>query len=283
MSNRTKIVNALAAIAFIAMVLGYINRASIREMVYEWQQPDVPEAVSFEDISEKHSPENIAVTADDAGKAAEEENKTMEKEAEESAPAILPADLPAEIQLDVPFLLQAPKQNWVQPFADACEEASLLMVHAYYTAKGSDFGDDEGIEAILKVAAFEDDAYGHNKDTNTEEVGQTAEKYFGYDQVVIRDVNTPNDIKELLAKGYPVIVPAYGKALGNPNFRNGGPDYHMLVIKGYTADGYWITNDPGTRRGKGYVYQEDILMNAIHEFYPGDMTKGRKRMIVLIP
>lgn len=277
MSTKTKILNGFLAILFAAAVIGYANRAMLRDAYYEWRQPDVPEAVSFEDFVE------TTVESEATEEPARETATSSPSESEREEPVKPSADLPPEIQLDVPFLLQAPKQNWVQPFSDACEEASLLMVHAYYTGKDGDFAEDEGVEVIQALADYEDEAYGHNKDTTTEEVSQTAENYFGYETVLVREVRSANDIKEMLAKGYPVIVPAYGKALGNPNFRNGGPDYHMLVVKGYTADGYWITNDPGTRRGKGYVYREDVLMNALHEFHPEHMTKGAKRMIVLVP
>ena len=57
----------------------------------------------------------------------------------------------------------------------------------------------------------------------------------------------------------------------------------MLVVKGYTKDGKWITNDPGTRRGADYVYSNDVLMNAIHSFNKQDMRKGAQEFIVVLP
>lgn len=190
---------------------------------------------------------------------------------------------PAEVNIAVPFLLQAPYQNWVEPFENACEEASLIMVDAFYQGRHANFAAAEGEEAILKVVAYEDGAYGYNKDTNTPEVALTAKNYFGYQHTIIRTVNSADDLKSVLANGYPVIVPAYGKALKNPNFRNGGPDYHMLVVKGYTKDGLWITNDPGTRNGPDYLYKQDVLLNAIHSFTEGNMQAGAKEMIVVLP
>ena len=108
------------------------------------------------------------------------------------------------------------------------------------------------------------------------------QEYFGYRRALVREA-TESSIKSALTNGYPVIVPAYGKALLNPNFRNGGPEYHMLVIKGWTKDGKWITNDPGTRRGPDYIYGKQLLLDAIHDFNAEDMTLGRKVMIVLLP
>ena len=94
---------------------------------------------------------------------------------------------------------------------------------------------------------------------------------------------TDANIKTALNKGYPVILPAHGKELLNPNFRNGGPEYHMLVIKGYKADGSWIVNDPGTRNGPDYIYPHDRLLIANHDFNATDMKLGAKVMIVVYP
>ncbi len=281
MSKRKVAYIVLAALSafVVAGGLAYANRGAINDWIYERSRPSVPVPVSFDEVKrgtiddEEVAPSEVAM----------QEPVLDEEASNENEPETPSAALAAEINLDVPFLLQAPSQNWVQPYAEACEEASLLMVDAYYKNKGSDFTTEEGLKEILNVAAYEDTEYGHNKDTTSEEVALTAKNYFGFREARIIDVTSAEEIKAVLAEGRPVIVPAYGKALGNPNFRNGGPDYHMLVIKGYTADGYWITNDPGTRRGKGYVYSEKVLMNALHEFFPGDMTKGEKRMIVLIP
>ncbi|KKR45570.1 MAG: hypothetical protein UT82_C0026G0013, partial [Parcubacteria group bacterium GW2011_GWB1_40_14] len=92
---------------------------------------------------------------------------------------------------------------------------------------------------------------------------------------------TVDTIKRELAAGNPIIVPAAGRELGNPYFTSPGPLYHMLVIRGYTSDDKFITNDPGTRRGEEYTYKFDILMNAIHDWNGGDVINGKKVIIVL--
>jgi uncharacterized protein YvpB len=90
------------------------------------------------------------------------------------------------------------------------------------------------------------------------------------------------DLKKYLAKGNPVIVPAAGRELKNPNFTAPGPLYHNLVLVGYDKN-IIITNDPGTRKGRGYIYDMDVLYNAIHDFpgKPENIIQGRKAMIVL--
>jgi hypothetical protein len=95
---------------------------------------------------------------------------------------------------------------------------------------------------------------------------------------VVHDV-TINSIKTEIAAGRPVIIPAAGKVLPNPNFKDGGPNYHMLVVKGYDANGF-ITNDPGTRLGENFRYTYDALINAIHDWDPTNILNGQKAFLV---
>lgn len=265
----------LAAVAF--LVGGWMSRAALRDAWEGWNRPSVPLAVAYRPpIVEEQG--NASTTT------------PVENIIDKVIEAVAPADplawkdaLPSQINLAIPFLLQAPTQDWSDPFEDACEEASLIMTDAFYDGRKTNYGAEEGTKVILDLVAWEDATYGHNKDTTTPEVAQTAREYFGYKDVLIRPLTGPEDLKRVLANGYPVIVPAYGKALFNPNFRNGGPAYHMLVVKGYTKDGKWITNDPGTRRGADYIYTNDVLMNAIHSFDSIDMQQGAKEFIVVLP
>ena len=93
---------------------------------------------------------------------------------------------------------------------------------------------------------------------------------------------TADQIKGFVAEGHPVIVPSQGQQLGNPNFTDPGPVYHMFVIKGYTADEF-ITNDVGTRKGESYRYDISTVMNAMHDWNGGDVENGAKRIIVMYP
>jgi len=269
---------ATAILVFFVALFSYVNRGSIRDTLSAWTKPKLPVAQEY-----------TAPTVETPKKNTENAQEAPQKTAAENQPVtasdslVWKGTLPMEVNLAVPFLLQAPHQNWVEPFEDACEEASLLMVNAFYQGRHTNFAADEGETALLKTVAYEDSTYGHNKNTNTEEVAQTAKNYFGYQQVIIRKITSASDMKVVLANGYPLIVPADGRALENPNFRNGGPDYHMLVVKGYTKEGLWITNDPGTRNGPDYLYKQDVLLNAIHSFVEGNMESGAKEMIVVLP
>lgn len=260
---------AVAALAGLA-TLAYIGRGPLRNVWYEARKPAVPAAVPLERTQ--------------AG-----EERPADGEDTAAAPVVPPAPppasrqeaIPASYNLDVPWMVQAPFADWTGSYEDACEEASALMVHYYYTKQRFET-QEEMKEELDKAFAWEDRRLGYNLDTTAEETAIMLREYFGWDRVELVEDPTAEQIKRHIAAGRPVIVPAYGKALLNPNFRNGGPDYHMLVIKGYTATDF-VTNDPGTRRGADYVYPIARLMDAIHDWNGGDVLGGRRVMIVVHP
>jgi hypothetical protein len=188
--------------------------------------------------------------------------------------------LPSQINLKVPFTSQAPHQNWEDPYGEFCEEASALMAAFYLqnkTIPNADFADRE----LLNIMNFEIVELGYHLDTTAEETALILKKYFNISQVKLVNDPTVNQIKEALSQGKVVITPAAGRMLDNPNFTAPGPLYHMLVIKGYTADGKFITNDPGTRKGADFLYEYDNLMNAIHDWNDGDVLNGKRVVIVV--
>ncbi len=185
-----------------------------------------------------------------------------------------------KINLNIPFTSQAPTANWSEPFQDACEEASILMVDYYYQNKK--FPDKSEVEKILlDMVKWQTDTWGWHKNLPVAKVAELATGYFGkYRPVIVEDV-TIAKIKGFLNQGLPVIVPADGKKLDNPNFRNGGPAYHMLVIKGYAGDKF-ITNDPGTRLGADFIYTQANLMDSIADWNENEASAtGPKRILIL--
>ncbi|MFH1046947.1 MAG: C39 family peptidase [Patescibacteria group bacterium] len=188
-----------------------------------------------------------------------------------------PFDLAETINLRVPFMIQAPQQNWDELHGEACEEASSIMLAAYYNDE-AEITVEEAEARIMDAVTYEAETLGYHLDTTADETVQMLREHFEIAGATVVEIDSIDDIRERLNAGHPVIVPAYGKALGNPNFRNGGPLYHMLVIKGYTAT-HFITNDPGTRRGADYIYDFDTLFSAIHDWNGGDVPNGRKVMI----
>lgn len=243
----------------VLIVLGavlFLNRVAIRDWFAGSLAEDLPEAVE--------NPQAV------------NETPSIPEIEEEAEPQ--PAPLPETYNLKVPFTTQAPHANWELPYQEACEEASALIVHHYW-AKTQIASPEQADEELLEIVAFENQLFGYYEDTTAEETAQLIREMWKYEVDVIADP-TVEMIKREVANGFPVIIPAYGKALDNPNFRSGGPLYHMLVVKGYTAERF-ITNDPGTRKGADFTYTYENLMNAIHDWNGGDVPSGDKVMIVV--
>lgn len=230
----------------------------------------VPLRERYENFTAEKLPE--AVVPETAVRPALPTIAGVEVEAETEKP------LPVSFNLRVPFTTQAPHANWDLPYQEACEEASALIVHHYWE-KTTFASKEQADREILDFIDFENQTLGFYKDTTAEEIAQVIREKWGHRAEVIPDP-TVDMIKREVSNGSPVIVPAYGKALDNPNFRNGGPLYHMLVIKGYTPEKF-ITNDPGTRKGADFTYTYDNLMGAIHDWNGGDVPSGQKVMIVV--
>lgn len=188
-----------------------------------------------------------------------------------------PVSIPEETGIIVPFIVQAPNANWDQIHEEACEEASLLMIK-HFLNNSSIKTVTEADKEILELIDFESKT-GYQISIALKELSEIAEKHYGLKKGRVETNITIEQIKKELAEDKPVIVPAAGKILPNPNFRNGGPLYHMLVIKGYDKNGF-ITNDPGTRNGEGFRYTFDALFNAIHDWDKEDILKGQKAYLV---
>jgi len=185
--------------------------------------------------------------------------------------------LPKEVLLKVPFTVQAPNANWDATHEEACEEASLIILKHFN--KNEPMGTPEEVEQeIQSMIKYETD-HGYKQDVTMDELAQIAKDYYGLKTARVEKNITADDIKRELAAGRPVIVPASGKMLDNPNFRGGGPVYHNLVITGYDKNGF-ITNDPGTRKGEGFRYTFDNLFNAIHDWNETDINSGKKAYLV---
>ena len=189
--------------------------------------------------------------------------------------------LPLELNLAVPFTSQAPTSNWDAFHEDTCEEASFLMTVEFYGGRAAGKIDPTVVEPELTKLVDLETSLGMGFSISLAEAAQTIDEYYGL-KTVILDNPTVDDIKSLIASGKPVIVPAAGRELGNPNFTGEGPLYHMYVIRGYTESTF-ITNDPGTRNGENYVYDIDVVMSSMGDWNSGDPTNGAKRVLYIEP
>jgi len=267
----------LMIIAFVtAIALGsalFTQRVHIKETLQGLDQPDLPEAVSFEELNKVSDHEN------DQFIEGNEEDFLQVSEIPKTSETLPPAS----INLAVPFTPQAPQANWDLPYQEACEEASMYMVYSFYNGLKAGLIPAEVADSeILKITDFENEFIGNFLDTTAQQTADVIEGFYGFSQVDLIYDPTIKDIKSHIAAGRPVIVPAAGQNLGNPFFTPPGPLYHMLVIRGYTETGF-ITNDPGTYRGEEFFYEYNQLMSAIGDWNDGYPENGQKVVIVIYP
>ena len=199
--------------------------------------------------------------------------------------------IPGFVNLDVSFLSQAPYAIWDELHNHACEEAAMIMIYYYLTEQELNIETAE--QEILSMVDWQIKNWGGHFDLSAKKIVELFENYYGstllttsgYENLEIIYPHTKDlvvGVKKELRKGNPIIVPAAGRLLGNPNFTPPGPLYHILVIKGYDDEkSEFITNDPGTRRGADFRYNYQVLENAIHDLNNGDILNGRKAMIVI--
>jgi len=180
----------------------------------------------------------------------------------------------------MPFASQAPTGSWDPPYDEACEEASLIIVHHYL--EGTDLNAsimDGGIKAMVA----HETSKGMPIDIDMMQLAEVARGMFSYDAEVLEgsDVSIAR-IEQELAKGNPVIVPLAGQDIGNPYYSGDGPPYHVMVILGYDSKNF-ITHDVGTKRGKNYVYKKEVIMSAIHDWNGSVETirSGPRRLLIV--
>lgn len=281
------------------IVMGVILSVALGMRLYQWiRGPVAPtadiESVSYEqmgamdgriDVTDKNTDGTDGDgTGDEQGSYSgldpessvpDESDAGLELGMTEAPPAVV---LPDAINLAVPFASQAPLGIWDAFTEETCEEASFLMVYEYYQGALEGSIDPATADADFRAMVAVEEGLGFGLSISSEQFISFAQTYNGTVARVVEDPSA-DDLRALLAAGHPVIIPAFGRNLGNPFFTGEGPLYHMLVLRGYTPTTF-ITNDPGTRHGENYQYATDVLMSAIGD-WDGDSPDGGKRVIVL--
>ncbi len=227
----------------------------------ELQGPAAPESVRLEDLLE---------------------DKTTQSETskEKDLPKV-PEELPTSINIELPFYTQAPYSNWDYPWQEACEEASVLLVANVY--KGMNLDREAYNIELLRLVDWEMEYFGAYEHTTVAQTVEMIEIQYGL-ETVVHENPTFEDFQEILASGHLIIAPFAGKYLYNPNFLNGGPIYHMVVVKGYDAEKMQIvTHDVGTRNGADYVYDWSVVEYALHDWDNTDILQGAARIIEILP
>jgi len=263
----------ISIFVIVMAVVAFYSRIALKSYWQQIQKPDLPMAQLYDDVA---SISDTLVSESDEDELIDtneeiEEDSMIEKDENVEEEIKLEVYSSGAINLSVPFQSQAPFGNWQLPYQEACEEAAVIMVEHYLSNDSltATFMN----EHILDLVSWEQE-HGYKVDVSINELQIIVEEYYGRQTLVIDPV-TENALTEQLNMGRAVIVPVAGRELNNPNFTPPGPIYHMLVIKGYTDDGFFITNDPGTRNGADYLYESEVLMAAIRD-WDGDSPDGDK-------
>lgn len=161
--------------------------------------------------------------------------------------------------LPIPFSSQAPNENWDRN--EDCEEASITMANAYLTGNRSRrLAAHDAQKSIDALKAWENANIGYNEDTGVEATKAMAEGAFGLEVRKISNYSA-EDLKQELRAGRPILLSINAHKLNNPKYRNSGPQYHMVVVRGYEGEAF-IINDPGTDDGENNKYTFEVLKNA---------------------
>jgi hypothetical protein len=196
------------------------------------------------------------------------------------APSGPPSGPPSEINLEVPFYSQAPDANWDAPWQEACEEAASTL--AVYYATGKPLTKEQFKSEVLRLVEWENKTYGDYEHTTIDQTARMIREVLGFSDFEVLENPTVEQMKAALAKGSVIVAPFSGKDLKNPFYSNGGPLYHMMVIRGYDSKNF-ITNDVGTKRGENFIYPFARIIETMHDWHDSDIRLGEKKIIVLAP
>jgi uncharacterized protein YvpB len=179
--------------------------------------------------------------------------------------------------IDVPYVSEAPEDNWSGNWVNACEEATIAMVEKYY----------EGVKTVSVLEAKnylqnlfdeEDKLYGHNKNTDASQILELIGLYSKF-SARIKTNPTIDDLKNEILGGRPVISLHRGFDLKNPNipFSPVKSSYHTLVVVGFddTTEEF-VTHDPGDDKdGPEHRYSYKDFMYSLHDYNKeADKTDG---------
>ena len=191
-----------------------------------------------------------------------------------------------KIILPVPYISEAPRGIWSEPWVNACEEASIAMAEKYYLGEKS-VSVEEAENFMQKLFDAQDLLYGSNRNADSVRVAKLISDYASFDGV-IKDNPTLGEIKNELQQNHPVIAFHYGFVLQNKNipFLATGSSYHNTVIIGYDdATREFIVNDSGDEvDGQNHRYSYDLFMNSLRDYdFSDNKADGPARVVFTSP
>lgn len=184
-----------------------------------------------------------------------------------------------KINLAVPFSSQAPAGNWAEPWQNACEETSIIMIDNFY--EGDELTITEAKREILNIFTIKNKDLGPSHDESMEKISELINlaKLNWKAYVVVNP--TLEQMKQEITEQRPIMAPVYAPDLEDTPYLGVGPDYHVLVISGYDDEtGEFIVQDPGSSRGKDNRYNYEDFYGAIHDYLnTTDYREGRKAVL----
>lgn len=286
----------LTILTILAILLVGCQESKISKIIFQQDKPASAKAPAGE---QDNDGEETTTTPEEESDLPVDLSPEVSAEVEASAQVGEVLDIEAEgVELVVPyaavpdffdqavaFVSQAPYAVWDDLHKEACEEAAMIMVVKHL--KGEPLTAHTMEQGILNLVKYEE-ANGYKIDLTAEEAVKILQDHFELEAEAITEV-TVERIKKELADGKLIIIPAAGRQLDNPYFQTPGPIYHMLVIRGYDQTNF-ITNDVGTKRGDGFKYEYQKLIDAIHDWdhqlakdgmADEEIEQGRKVMIIV--
>ena len=186
-------------------------------------------------------------------------------------PAVAPAlvkKAEAKMILPVPYVSEAPEGIWHQPWVNACEEATIMMVDGYYRRQES-ISVADAKAYLQNLFDMQDELYGSNRNADSRRIAAiiSRENYFNTEVIQEPDIE---DIKNEIREGRPVLSLHRGFDLENPNieFSPTLSSYHTLVVVGFDDEkGVFIVHDPGDEvDGANHEYEYELFMNSLHDY-----------------
>lgn len=173
-----------------------------------------------------------------------------------------------KITLTVPYVSEAPEGIWSQPWANACEEASIMMIDQYYAGKKS-VSVSEAKAYLQNLFDKEEILYNSSRNADSEEINKLAQDYTSFIGSIKRNPSL-DEIKKEITEGRPVLSLHRGFDLKNPNieFSPTLSSYHTMVVVGFDNDKkMFIVHDPGDEKyGEKHWYSYSVFMDSLHDY-----------------
>lgn len=186
------------------------------------------------------------------------------------------------INLDVPYINEAPENIWTGSWKNGCEEAIIAMAEKYYLGI-KEVSIAEQKEYMQALFNFQQAAYGSDANSDVARTFAIIESRASFGAKIAEDP-TVEEIKKELAAGRLVLGFHRGFDLRNKNipFLPTGSSYHTTVIKGYDdSRREFIVNDPGdTKEGAGHRYDYDLYIRSLRDYnYATKQVDGPPRVL----